>query len=89
MFEVPTRVFVPCVFISSLIWATIFLELGRVLGRNSRLLFRLVPAHLLPWAVLVLLIGALLFLAYEHGWRPRRRAPLSSPPPAEQTKNVV
>jgi membrane protein DedA with SNARE-associated domain len=89
VFEVPARVFVPCVFVSSLIWATIFLELGRVLGRNSRFLFRLVPAHLLPWGALILVVGVLVFLAYEHGWRPRRHA--SQPPalPLEGSKKVA
>src|SRR5215472_2797491 len=42
VFELRRRVFVPCVLLSSAIWAAIFLELGRVLGRNSRLLFRVI-----------------------------------------------
>lgn len=71
-FEVPVRIFVPSVFVSALLWAAIFLELGRVLGRNSRLLLRLLPAHLLPGTLLVIGILAVVFLAYEHGWRPHR-----------------
>jgi membrane-associated protein len=74
VFELPRRVFVPCVLVSSAIWAAIFLELGRMLGRNSRVLFRLVPAHLLPLFILLLAIGWLLWLGYERRRGPRREA---------------
>jgi membrane protein DedA with SNARE-associated domain len=73
-FELPRRVFVPCVLVSSAIWAAIFLELGRVLGRNSRYLFRLVPVHLLPIVLVLIGLGWALWLGYEHTWRPRREA---------------
>ena len=72
VFNVPTRVFVPSVFISASIWAAIFLELGRLMGRNSRYLFRLVPVHLLPLAVVVGVIIVVAYLAVAHGWRPWR-----------------
>jgi len=74
VFELPRALFVPCVLISSTIWAAIFLELGRAVGRNSRLLFRLVPAHLLPPAFVLLALAWALWLLYEHRWRPRRQA---------------
>jgi membrane protein DedA with SNARE-associated domain len=72
VFELPRRLFVPCVLISSTIWAAIFLELGRMLGRNSRLLFRVVPSHLLPLVFVLLALAWALWLFYEHRWRPRR-----------------
>ncbi len=88
VFELPRRVFVPCVLVSSSIWAAIFLELGRVLGRNSRVLFRLVPAHLLPLVILLLVLGWLLWLGYENRRRPgreaRRRGPAAG---AERSKS--
>jgi len=74
VFELPRRVFVPCVLISSTVWAAIFLELGRMVGRNSRLLFRLVPAHLLPLVIVLLALVWATWLLYEHRWRPRREA---------------
>jgi membrane protein DedA with SNARE-associated domain len=74
VFELPRRVFVPCVLVSSTIWAAIFLELGRALGRNSRLLFRVVPAHLLPLVFVALALVWALWLLYEHRWRPRAEA---------------
>jgi membrane protein DedA with SNARE-associated domain len=74
VFELPRRVFVPCVLVSATVWAAIFLELGRALGRNSRYLFRLVPAHLLPLLLLLLVLGWGLWLVYSHRWRPRRQA---------------
>jgi membrane protein DedA with SNARE-associated domain len=74
VFELPRRVFVPCVLVSSTVWAAIFLELGRALGRNSRYLFRLVPAHLLPFGILLIALGWTLWLVYDHRWRPRREA---------------
>jgi membrane protein DedA with SNARE-associated domain len=74
IFELPRRMFVPCVLLSSTIWAAIFLELGRALGRNSRLLFRLVPVHLLPLAFVLLGLLWATWLLYEHRWRPRAEA---------------
>ncbi len=74
VFEFSPRIFVLCVLFSSSIWAAIFLELGRVLGRNSRFLFRLLPARLLPVALLLIVLAWLLWLAYDHSWRPRREA---------------
>jgi membrane protein DedA with SNARE-associated domain len=74
VFELPRRVFVPCVLVSSAAWAAIFLELGMALGRNSRLLFRLVPAHLLPLVYVLLAVLWALWQLYEHQWRPRREA---------------
>jgi membrane protein DedA with SNARE-associated domain len=72
--QVKPQVFVPCVFVSASIWAFVFLEIGRLLGRNSRFLFRLFPAHLFPLFLLVLAVAALVWLAFEHGWRPRAEA---------------
>jgi membrane protein DedA with SNARE-associated domain len=74
VFELPRRVFVPCVLVSATVWAAIFLELGRAVGRNSRLLFRLIPAHLLPLAFVLLGLVWAGWLLYEHRWRPRREA---------------
>lgn len=71
-FEVRYRVFLPSVAVSATIWAAIFISLGRYLGPRTRLLFRLFPAHLVPWLLLVLGIFAIAFIAYEHGYRPRR-----------------
>jgi membrane-associated protein len=78
-FEVPFRIFVPSVLVSAAVWATIFLELGRYMGRNSRFLFTLVPAHLLPLVFLLAALLGVVFLAFEHGWRPRRRARKAEP----------
>jgi membrane protein DedA with SNARE-associated domain len=66
VFEIRARVFVPCVLVSASIWAAIFLEIGRVLGRNSRFLFRLFPSHLFPLLMLFLVAAAVLWMAYEH-----------------------
>jgi membrane protein DedA with SNARE-associated domain len=74
VFELPLRLFVPCVLVSASIWAAIFLELGRVLGRNSRYLFRIVPAHLLPLIFVALGLVWATWLLYEHRWKPRREA---------------
>jgi membrane protein DedA with SNARE-associated domain len=74
VFELPVRVFVPCVFVSSAIWAVIFLNLGRVVGRNSRMLFRLVPSHLLPLVFVAIALVWAGWLFYEHGYRPRAEA---------------
>jgi membrane protein DedA with SNARE-associated domain len=70
---VPYRVFVVCVLISASIWAAIFLELGRLLGPRAGALFSLVPAHLVPWLVLGLILVAIGYLAYEHGFKPQER----------------
>jgi membrane-associated protein len=74
IFQVKAHVFVPCVFVSASIWAFVFLEIGRLLGRNSRYLFRLFPAHLFPLLLLLLVAAAFVWLAVEHGWRPRAEA---------------
>jgi membrane protein DedA with SNARE-associated domain len=77
---VPYRVFIPCVLISASIWAAIFLELGRRLGPRARILFNLVPAHLLPWLVTGLILLAIGYLAYEHGFKPKEhREPVEHP----------
>jgi len=65
---------VPCMVVSSTIWAAIFLEVGRVLGRNSRYLFRVVPAHLVPLVFVALALVWAGWLLYEHRWKPRREA---------------
>jgi membrane protein DedA with SNARE-associated domain len=74
--NVPYRVFVPCVLLSAIIWAAIFLELGRRLGPRVRDLLGIFPAYLLPWLGLGLVLLAIGYLAYEHGYLPkgRRRA---------------
>jgi membrane protein DedA with SNARE-associated domain len=74
VFELPRRMFVPCVLVSATVWAAIFLELGRALGRNSRLLFRLVPTNLLPLVFVFLALLWALWMLYEHRWRPRAQA---------------
>lgn len=79
VFEFSPRIFVLCVLVSSSIWAAIFLELGRLLGRNSRYLFRLVPVHLLPLAIGLLVVVWIGWLAYDHRWRPRRNARRRAP----------
>jgi membrane protein DedA with SNARE-associated domain len=68
---VPYRVFIPCVAISASIWAVIFLEIGRLLGPRAGALFSLIPAHLIPWIVLGLILLAIGYLAYEHGFKPQ------------------
>jgi membrane protein DedA with SNARE-associated domain len=75
VFNVPARVFVPCVIISSTIWAAIFINLGRALGRNSRYLFRLLPVHLLPLVLLVLAALYVGWLIWDH--RRDRQADMS------------
>lgn len=88
VFEIKARVFVPCVLVSASIWAFIFLEIGRILGRNSRYLFRLFPSHLFPLLLLVIIAAAVLWVAYEHRTRARRevrerkRSQRSEEPPA-------
>lgn len=73
VFQMRYRVFVPCVMLSSSIWALIFLSLGRMLGRQSFRLFRLLPAHLVPYALAVAVLGILAYVAFSHGWRPFSR----------------
>ncbi len=74
--NVPYRVFTPCVLFSATIWAAIFLELGRRLGPRVRDLLGIFPAYLLPWLGLGLVLLAIGYLAYEHGFVPKthRRA---------------
>ena len=67
---VPYRVFIPCVFISALIWAAIFLEIGRHVGPRIREVFQLFPAHLIPWVLLGLGLLVIGYLGYEHGFKP-------------------
>jgi membrane protein DedA with SNARE-associated domain len=91
MFQLPRRLFVPCVLVSSAIWAAIFLELGRLLGRNSRFLFRLVPIHLLPLVIVLIALAWVFWLAREHRSRSRgesRRGGdgVTKPPPARPSK---
>jgi membrane protein DedA with SNARE-associated domain len=76
-FEIRARVFAVCVLVSSSIWAAIFLEVGRVLGRNSRFLFRIFPVHLVPLAVVFLALLWVLWLAHEQ--RTRRSRARTSP----------
>jgi membrane protein DedA with SNARE-associated domain len=77
---VPYRVFIPCVLISASIWAAIFLELGRRLGPRVRDLFQFFPAHLVPWITLGLILLAIGYLAYEHGFKPKdHRKPVQEP----------
>jgi membrane protein DedA with SNARE-associated domain len=71
VFEMRVRIFVPCVLVSSTAWALIFLEVGRMLGRNSRYLFRVFPAHLLPVGLVLVILVWVLWLGHEH--RSRRR----------------
>jgi membrane protein DedA with SNARE-associated domain len=68
---VPYRVFIPCVAVSASIWAVIFLELGRLLGPRALSLFAVIPAHLVPWLALGLILVAIGYLAYEHGFKPQ------------------
>src|SRR5258708_7075868 len=68
---VPYRVFIPCVLISASIWAGIFLEIGRLLGPSVGNLFSLFPAQLFPWLALGLILAAIGYLAYRHGFNPK------------------
>jgi len=81
IFEVPYRVFIPCVLLSSAIWAAIFLELGRHFGPNVIRWFGVFPAHLIPWILLGLAIIAIGYLGYEHGFKPQaeKRRPIERP----------
>src|ERR1700687_5592875 len=77
---VPYRVFTPCVFVSALIWAAIFLELGRRVGPRIREAFLIVPAHLIPWLALGLVLLLIGYLGYEHGFKPKgTREPAQQP----------
>jgi len=69
--RVPYRVFIPCVFVSALIWAAIFLEIGRHVGPRIRDLFLLFPAHLIPWVLVGLSLLVIGYLGYEHGFKPK------------------
>lgn len=80
IFEVPLKIFVPCVMISSAAWAFIFITIGRMLGRRTIVLFRLVPAHLLPWGIGLVFLGIMIAIALERGWHPFGPRP---PEPAE------
>jgi len=71
--NVPYRVFTPCVLFSATIWAAIFLELGRRLGPRVRDLLGIFPAYLLPWLGLGLVLLAIGYLAYDHGFVPKTR----------------
>jgi len=68
---VPYRVFIPCVFVSALIWAVIFLEVGRRVGPRIREAFLIFPAHLIPWVALGLALAVIGYLGYEHGFKPK------------------
>ena len=68
---VPYRVFIPCVFVSAMIWAAIFLEIGRRVGPRIRGVFLIFPAHLIPWGLLGLGLLAIGYLGYEHGFKPK------------------
>jgi membrane protein DedA with SNARE-associated domain len=68
---VPYRVFIPCVFVSALIWAAIFLEIGRRVGPRIREVFLVFPAHLIPWVLLGLGLLVIGYLGYEHGFKPK------------------
>jgi len=68
---VPYRVFIPCVFVSALIWAAIFLEIGRAVGPRIREVFLVFPAHLIPWVLLGLGFLVIGYLGYEHGFKPK------------------
>lgn len=77
--NVPYRVFTPCVLLSATIWAGIFLELGRRLGPRVRDLFGIFPAYLFPWLGLGLILIAIGYLAYEHGFLPQARKRAAQP----------
>jgi len=68
---VPYRVFIPCVFVSALVWAAIFLEIGRHVGPRIREVFLVFPAQLIPWALLGLGLLVIGYLGYEHGYKPK------------------
>lgn len=68
---VPYRVFITCVFVSALIWAAIFLEIGRHVGPRIGEVFRIFPAHLIPWVLLGLGLLVIGYVGYEHGFKPK------------------
>jgi len=68
---VPYRVFIPCVFVSALVWAAIFLEIGRRVGPRIREVFLVFPAQLIPWVLLGLGLLVIGYLGYEHGFKPK------------------
>ena len=77
---VPYGVFIPCVLISASIWAAIFLEIGRLVGPSVGNLFSLFPAQLIPWLALGLILLAIGYLAYRHGFKPKaNRNPVEQP----------
>ena len=77
-FNVPYRVFVPSVLVSSIIWSAVFLELGRRVGRGTVQFFHLLPAHLVPYVVLLLLLVCAGVFVYERrSHRPTRPATAS------------
>lgn len=84
LFEMRAVVFVPCVVLSSTIWAAIFITVGRMLGRQAGRLSRLLPAHLVPYAFLLAAVVVFIVVAAHHGWHPfrRRRADADNPEPA-------
>ena len=78
--DVPYRVFIPCVLISASIWAAIFLEIGRLVGPSVGNLFALFPAQLFPWLALGLILVAIGYLGYRHGYKPKaNRDPVEQP----------
>ncbi len=84
VFEVPALVFIPCVAVSSTAWALIFVTVGRLLGRQSGRLARLLPAHLLPYAVGVIIILCFVLVALAHGWHPfHQRSPKKADNPTD------
>jgi membrane protein DedA with SNARE-associated domain len=77
---VPYKVFIPCVLISASIWAAMFLELGRRLGRRVQDLFQLFQAHLVSRVALGLILLVIGYLGYEHGFKPKNhRKPVQEP----------
>lgn len=84
LFEVRAVVFIPCVIVSSTAWALILVTIGRLLGRQSGRLARLIPAHLLPYAVGLVVIVGFVLAARAHGWQPfRHRPPDDAEKPAD------
>jgi membrane protein DedA with SNARE-associated domain len=57
--------------VSALIWAAIFLEIGRHVGPRIREMFLIFPAHLIPWLLLGLALLVIGYLGYEHGFKPK------------------